>query len=169
MPALLHKEIVLQRLFLNTSSREQFVRLRSEKLKMQRTCCSLYTRAARWAAAAYDCMPMCIGSFSYTRSRLASLARFLFVGQSDVRRTWLSEWEPGTLSVNFHLQWFVLSFFFVLMFYYSHILLIALLCKALWVPRKALNKYIYFYYYHYLFPPLYYFIFACMFWSYILF
>ncbi len=52
---------------------------------MQRTCCSLYTRAARWAAAAYDCMPMCIGSFSYTRSRLASLARFLFVGQSDVR------------------------------------------------------------------------------------
>ncbi len=28
---------------------------------------------------------MCIGSFSYTRSRLASLARFLFVGQSDVR------------------------------------------------------------------------------------
>ncbi len=52
---------------------------------MQRTCCSLYTRAARWAAAAYDCMPMCIGSFSFTRSRLASLARFLFVGQSDVR------------------------------------------------------------------------------------
>ncbi len=65
--------------FLNTSSREQFVRLRSEKLKMQRTCCSLYTRAARWAAAAYDCMPMCFGSFSYTRSRLASLARFLFI------------------------------------------------------------------------------------------
>ncbi len=61
------------------------VRLLSEILKMQRTCCSLYTRAARWAAAAYDCMPMCIGSFSYTRSRLASLARFLFVGQSDVR------------------------------------------------------------------------------------
>ncbi len=52
---------------------------------MQCTCCSLYTRTARWAAAAYDCMPMCIGSFSYTRSRLASLARFLFVGQSDVR------------------------------------------------------------------------------------
>ncbi len=92
-PTLLHKEIVLQRLFLNTSSREQFVRLRSEKLKMQRTCCSLYTRAARWAAAAYDCMPMCIGSFSYTRSRLASLARLLFVGQSDVRRTWPTEWE----------------------------------------------------------------------------
>ncbi len=61
------------------------VRLLSEILKMQRTCCSLYTRAARWAAAAYDCMPMCIGSFSYTRIRLASLARFLFVGQSDVR------------------------------------------------------------------------------------
>ncbi len=61
------------------------VRLLSENLKMQRTCCSLYTRAARWAAAAYDCMPMCIGTFSYTRSRLASLARFLFVGQSDIR------------------------------------------------------------------------------------
>ncbi len=65
---------------------------------MQRTCCSLYTRAARWAAAAYDCMPMCIGSFSYTRSRLASLARFLFVGQSDVRRTWPTEWELVELS-----------------------------------------------------------------------
>ncbi len=72
------KEIVLQRLFLEHFLVEQFVRLRSEKLKMQRTCCSLYTRAARWAAAAYDCMPMCIGSFSYTRSRLASLVRFLF-------------------------------------------------------------------------------------------
>ncbi len=92
-PALLHKEIVLQRLFLNTSSREQFVRLLSENLKMQRTCFSLYTRAARGAAAAYDCMPMCIGSFSYTRSRLASLARFLFVGQSDIRRKWPTEWE----------------------------------------------------------------------------
>jgi len=30
---------------------------------------------------------------SYTRSRLASLAKFLFVGLSDVRRTWPTEWE----------------------------------------------------------------------------
>ncbi len=94
------KEIVLQRLFLEHFLVEQFVRLRSEKLKMQRTCCSLYTRAARWAAAAYDCMPMCIGSFSYTRSRLASLARFLFVGQSDVRRTWPTEWELKSSQVK---------------------------------------------------------------------
>ncbi len=92
-PHFFTKEIVLQRLFLEHFLVEQFVRLRSEKLKMQRTCCSLYTRAARWAAAAYDCMPMCIGSFSYTRCRLASLARFLFVGQSDVCRTWPTEWE----------------------------------------------------------------------------
>ncbi len=44
------------------------------------TCCLLYLHCGVWQPDAKYCMPMSIGSFSYTRSGLVSLARSQFVG-----------------------------------------------------------------------------------------
>ncbi len=49
------------------------------------TCCSLYTRAERWAAAAYNCIPMCIGSF-WLHSKQIGLSSKIPIHRS-VRRT----------------------------------------------------------------------------------
>lgn len=47
---------------------------------MRCTCCLLYPRCGVWQPDAKYRMPMSIGSFSYTRSGLVSLARSQFVG-----------------------------------------------------------------------------------------
>ncbi len=62
-------------------------RLRSEKLNMRCTCCLLILTLWSAAAGCNNRMPMCIGSFSYTRSGLVSLSEIPIRRSSDVTRS----------------------------------------------------------------------------------
>ncbi len=73
-----------QSLYLRCTA-ESLARLLSGKANMRRTCCSLNTHAVAQSSCCNYRMPMCIGSFSYTRSRLVSQSDPQFVGQ--FRRT----------------------------------------------------------------------------------
>ncbi len=61
--------------------------LRSEKLNMRCTCCLLILTLWSAAAGCNNRMPMCIGSFSYTRSGLVSLSEIPIRRSPDVTRS----------------------------------------------------------------------------------
>ncbi len=76
-----------------TSSREQLFGSEAKSWRCNASAAH-YIPALRGEQLLHMIACQCVlARFSYTRSRLASLARFLFVSQSDVRRTWPTEWE----------------------------------------------------------------------------
>ncbi len=62
-------------------------RLRSEKLNKRCTCCLLILTLWSAAAGCNNRMPMCIGSFSYTRSGLVSLSEIPIRRSPDATRS----------------------------------------------------------------------------------